>query len=250
MFEQATLTNGPAGKRVWTTFLGMTSQVALVSMAVLAPMVWPQVLPATHFWESLAPPIPPGPQPLRELKAEPVRVRTLRQAPWDLTRYQPLSVPTKVYTLIEEPQPSGPLVMGAPVGMSSGPSDFMTRFLTDASSNMLRVTPPHVAEAPKAAAPVIPRYRQGGLVVLGQPLFKAEPVYPPLAKTTRVSGDVKLECVVGVNGHILEVKVIGGHPLLVRAAVEAAWKWVYAPSKLNDTPIEIVTNLTFSFKLN
>jgi outer membrane biosynthesis protein TonB len=36
----------------------------------------------------------------------------------------------------------------------------------------------------------------------------------------------------------------------VRAAVEAAWKWVYAPSKLNDTPIEIVTNLTFSFKLN
>ena len=63
MFEQATLTNGPAGKRVWTTFLGLTSQVALISFAALAPMVWPQVLPTARFLESLAPPLPPAPPP-------------------------------------------------------------------------------------------------------------------------------------------------------------------------------------------
>ena len=55
---------------------------------------------------------------------------------------------------------------------------------------------------------------------------------------------------VGTDGHINEVKVKSGNPLLVRAAVDAAWQWVYAPSRLNGVPIEIVTMLTFSFKLN
>jgi outer membrane biosynthesis protein TonB len=56
--------------------------------------------------------------------------------------------------------------------------------------------------------------------------------------------------VVGVSGHIQEVKVKSGNPLLVHAAVDAAWQWVYEPSQLNGMPIEIVTYLTFSFKLN
>jgi outer membrane biosynthesis protein TonB len=55
---------------------------------------------------------------------------------------------------------------------------------------------------------------------------------------------------VGTDGHVTEVKVNSGNPLLVRAAVEAAWQLVYAPSRLNGVPIEIVTILTFSFKLN
>jgi outer membrane biosynthesis protein TonB len=61
---------------------------------------------------------------------------------------------------------------------------------------------------------------------------------------------VELECVVGVDGHIQEVKVKSGNPLLIHAAVDAAWQWIYAPSKLNGVPIEIVTMLTFTFKLN
>jgi protein TonB len=90
----------------------------------------------------------------------------------------------------------------------------------------------------------------GGNVRLGAVLHKAEPQYPALAKSARVTGDVELECVVGVDGRIHEVKVKSGNPLLVHAAVDAAWQWVYAPSKLNDVPIEIITMLTFSFRLN
>ena len=99
-------------------------------------------------------------------------------------------------------------------------------------------------------APAIPRLRVGGDVHLGMVLHKAEPSYPPIAKAARISGDVELECVVGVDGRIHEVHVKSGNPLLVQAAADAAWQWVYAPSKLNSVPIEIVTILKFSFKLN
>jgi TonB family protein len=255
MFEQATLTNGPARTRAWTTFLGLSSQVGLVALAVLTPMVWPQVLPGTHLWESLAPPLPPGShRAAGKPKQEPVRVKMLKPAPWSLAKYQPASVPTRVYALIEEPD-AGPAVVGSLGVDSGGPGDGVVgSILSQLTDRAGRVTPPPVAApAPKAApdsAPAIPRYVQGGNVRLGQVLHKAEPPYPQIAKTAHISGVVELECVVGTDGHIHEVKVKSGNPLLVRAAVDAAWQWVYAPTRLNGVPIEIVTILTFSFKLN
>ena len=45
MFEQSTLPNGPAGKRVWTTFIGLGGELVVVLAMVLAPMIWPEVLP-------------------------------------------------------------------------------------------------------------------------------------------------------------------------------------------------------------
>jgi protein TonB len=94
------------------------------------------------------------------------------------------------------------------------------------------------------------RYKEGGRVALGALLHRIDPPYPTIAKAARVSGVVELECVVGVDGRIQEVKVKSGNPLLIHAAVDAAWQWVYAPSKLNGDPVEIITNLTFTFKLN
>jgi protein TonB len=251
MFEQATLTSGPAGTRAWTTVLGFTSQIALVSFAVLVPMVWPQVLPTARFLESLAPPLPPAPRQVGELKKVPVTARVLKPMSWPLTKYQPANIPTRVYMIVDEPV--GPSVVGIPTGMGGDPTGVVGIFPD--LGNTLRVPPPRIPEPvvkapPPETAPVIPRYKVGGDVHLGAVLHKAEPQYPALAKSARVSGDVELECVVGTDGHIHEVRVTSGNPLLVRAAVDAAWQWVYWPSKLNGVPIEIVTILKFSFKLN
>lgn len=255
MFEQATLTNGPAGKRALTTLLGMTSQVAFVSLAVLAPMVWPQVLPTMRLWESLAPPVPPGPKPLGdEPKARPARmVKVWREAPsW---RYEPPSIPRDVLMLQEEPVEIGVVTGGQAGSMIGPPTGVLPSLLSGLTDGTARMAPPLAIPKPVAkpaveAAPAIQRYKQGGLVQLGRVLHKGEPQYPAMAKSARITGDVVLECVVGVNGHIQEVKVKSGNPLLVRAAVDAAWQWVYEPSQLNATPIEIITYLTFSFKLN
>ncbi len=253
MFEQATLTNGPAGARAWTTFLGLSSQIALVSLAVLAPMMWPQMLPTAHILEILAPPLPPGPRPkhAEDVKQVPASGRVLRAVPMASLRYYPPTVPTQVYTIVDEP--AAPWVSGSPAGSGDINGSIVGNILDGVRNSVgVALPPPIVRPAPKPAdvSPVIPRLRQGGDVHLGALLRKAEPQYPSIAKAAHVSGIVELECVVGVDGHIKEVKVKSGNALLIRAAVDAAWQWVYAPSKLNGNPIEIITNLTFTFKLN
>jgi len=253
MFEQATLTNGPSGARAWTTFLGLTSQVALVSMAMLAPMVWPQVLPTARFLEALAPPLPPAPPPkpladeVRKMPSRPGVVRVAFTGGFAM----PTHVPKGPIPIIQD-EPVGPPIVGIPIGMGGPETGVMTGILRTLGGAVPVVAPPRVATPPARPAPEpLPiRYREGGNVSLGALQHKAEPAYPAIARSARVSGSVELECVVGVNGHIQEVKVKSGNPLLIQAAVEAAWQWVYAPSKLNGNPIEIITNLTFNFKLN
>ena len=56
---------------------------------------------------------------------------------------------------------------------------------------------------------------------------KVQPEYPDIARKMGLSGTVKLQIVVAPNGNVKDTKVIGGHPILVNAAVEAVKKWRY-----------------------
>src|SRR5256885_757490 len=50
----------------------------------------------------------------------------------------------------------------------------------------------------------------------------APPTYPPLARQTRISGDVQLLVEVRQDGNVAAASVIQGHPLLAPAALESA----------------------------
>jgi TonB family protein len=65
---------------------------------------------------------------------------------------------------------------------------------------------------------------------------KVNPVYPELAKRMHISGVVKLEAVVRSNGSVKSTKVLGGNPVLLDAASEAAqqWKFEAADSETNE----------------
>jgi len=54
---------------------------------------------------------------------------------------------------------------------------------------------------------------------------KVSPSYPEIARKIGLTGTVKVQVVVGPNGSVKETKVIGGHPILVTAAVDAVKKW-------------------------
>jgi len=53
------------------------------------------------------------------------------------------------------------------------------------------------------------------------------PSKPDIAKKMHVSGDVKVEVIVAPNGTVKSAKPLGGHPLLVDAAVDAAKRFKF-----------------------
>ena len=56
------------------------------------------------------------------------------------------------------------------------------------------------------------------------------PVYPDLARKMQIRGTVRVEVVVAPNGKMKSSQVIGGSPLLAKAAVDAIEKWKWAPA--------------------
>jgi len=72
---------------------------------------------------------------------------------------------------------------------------------------------------------------------------KGSPVYPELAKKMNVSGTVKVEVVVAANGSVKSAKALGGHPLLINAALDAAKQFKYEASS-DETKETISFNFT------
>ena len=62
-------------------------------------------------------------------------------------------------------------------------------------------------------------------------------MYPELAKRMSISGVVKVEVVVAPNGSVKSTKVVGGHPLLVNAAVDAVKKWRFETASEETTGV-------------
>ena len=65
--------------------------------------------------------------------------------------------------------------------------------------------------------------------------IKVEPVYPDIARKMKLNGIVRVQVVVSANGNVKETKVIGGHPILVTAAVDAVKKWKFEPANSETT---------------
>ncbi|MCU1301196.1 MAG: TonB-like protein [Candidatus Sulfotelmatobacter sp.] len=66
---------------------------------------------------------------------------------------------------------------------------------------------------------------------------KVQPVYPELARKMNITGTVKLEVVVSPAGSVKNAKVIGGHPVLANAAMEAIKKWRFEPSSVESSGV-------------
>lgn len=66
---------------------------------------------------------------------------------------------------------------------------------------------------------------------------KVAPAYPELARRMSISGVVKVQVVVAPNGTVKTTKVVGGHPLLVNAAVDAVKKWKFETASEETTGV-------------
>lgn len=59
---------------------------------------------------------------------------------------------------------------------------------------------------------------------------RVQPAYPELARKMNIVGTVKVEVVVAPNGIVRDARIVGGHPVLAQAALDAAKKWRFEPA--------------------
>jgi protein TonB len=110
--------------------------------------------------------------------------------------------------------------------------------------------PEAVNRAPVTVAPAPVKPPRITQLRMATPIHKVDPVYPVLARQARVSGTVELLGVLGTDGRIHELKVLRGHPLLVKAALDAVLQWIFEPTMLNGQAVEVAAPITVNFILN
>jgi TonB family protein len=62
---------------------------------------------------------------------------------------------------------------------------------------------------------------------------KVAPLYPDIARRMSIAGTVKLAVIVAPNGTVKSSRPVGGHPVLVNAAMDAIkqWRFESAPTE-------------------
>jgi len=63
------------------------------------------------------------------------------------------------------------------------------------------------------------------------------PEYPSIAKQMNLEGSVQLEAIVGRDGNVKGVRVLGGHPMLAEALTRAVMRWKFEPAAKDSTEL-------------
>jgi protein TonB len=246
VFEHAILENSFGNRRAFAASAGFAGQAALAACIAIAPLIWPQVLPSPRLTMTIAPP-PPVPAPPEHTTA--VRPRTAHSlAPIFPTELLlPTRMPAHPPVIIDGGTQDAAPASGIPggIGMAQGSTllDSMLRVAPEVSKPMAKPA------EPKAPVEETKRIRVSSLDS-GRLIHIVQPVYPPVAKTVHIEGTVELSAVIGTDGHVRDLSVISGHPLLRKAALDAVRQWIYKPPVLNGESVEIVAPIAVIFRLN
>lgn len=102
--------------------------------------------------------------------------------------------------------------------------------------------------APRPSAPVEP-LRVGGTIRPPLKIRDAQPAYPPLAIAARIEGIVIIDATIGVDGQVLNVRLLRSVPFLDQAALDAVRQWQFTPTLLNGVPVPVLMTVTVRFTL-
>ena len=155
-----------------------------------------------------------------------------------------------------ETQPDQPLLAADGAAQAALPHDTATAPAVEA----LTVEPPlvpagesntaslqGVLSSPSAVPELSPSAVSQGISG-GRLVRRVSPTYPAQALLLRLQGKVIMDAVIFEDGTVHDVKVVQGHPVLARAAVEAVQRWRYKPYELNGQPVRTQTQITIDFK--
>jgi protein TonB len=86
-------------------------------------------------------------------------------------------------------------------------------------------------------------------VITGLALSLPKPMYPQIARQARASGPVNVQVLIDEVGKVISAKAVGGHPLLLAAAQQAAYGARFSPTKLGDQAVKVSGVITYNFVL-
>src|SRR6202008_4084985 len=234
MFEDMVVSSPHPTKtnKPWTVVVSMIAQTIFLAILILIPLIYTEALPKTMMATMLTAPPPPPPPPPPPVQTQVVHVKPQVHLMDAGKLVQPKAIPHDIKIIKEDaPDVNAGMAGGVPGGVIGGVIGGM-------------------GGAPPPPKPTATRIRQGGAVQAAKLVNKVQPVYPPLARQTRISGTVRLHALISKTGQVEQLEVISGHPLLVRAAMDAVQQWRYQPTLLNGEPVEVDTTIDVIFSLN
>ncbi|HKR61817.1 MAG TPA: TonB family protein [Pyrinomonadaceae bacterium] len=106
------------------------------------------------------------------------------------------------------------------------------------------------AEPPPSPAPrPILRPVSGG-VLNGSAVYLPSPAYPDTAKRMRTTGVVAVEVVIDESGKVISATAENGPSTLREAAVRAALRARFSPTKLSGQPVKVFGTISYKFSLS
>src|ERR1700739_2036781 len=242
MFDEMVVSspNPKKTNKRWTIFVSLAFQTLFVAILILIPLIYTEALPKTMMATMLTAPPPPPPPPPPPAATPVVHVKPQVHLMDAGKLVQPKVIPKDVKIIKEDaPDVNAGMTGGVPGGVAGGS---MGGVIGGVIGGMGGAPPP-----PK---PTASRIRHGGSVPAALLVNKVQPVYPPLARQTRISGTVRLHAIISKTGSVESLEVLSGHPLLVRAALDAVQQWKYKPTLLNGEPVEVDTTIDVICSLN
>ena len=110
-------------------------------------------------------------------------------------------------------------------------------------------TPQVVIEAEPPPTPRTILKPISGGVLNGSALTLPPPQYPDAAKRMRVAGTVVVEVVIDETGKVISAKASSGPATLREAAVQAALRARFSPTKLSGQPVKVTGVINYKFSL-
>jgi protein TonB len=102
--------------------------------------------------------------------------------------------------------------------------------------------------AKQPAAPEVP-LTIGGDVKTAKLINSVSPIYPAMARTQHIGGDVRVDALIDANGRVTTMKVISGPALLHQAAMDAVRQWKYEAATLDGKAVPMHLTVTVQFRL-
>ena len=76
-----------------------------------------------------------------------------------------------------------------------------------------------------------------------------KPIYPEIARQSKVEGVVILEATTDIYGRVQETKILRSIPELDQAAIDAVMQWVYEPFLIDGKPRGVIFTVKIVFML-